>query len=102
MTNGRDEDLFEGEFGPRKSPKRGGRSIVPDVSVSGGNKRARAAWYNRQRGAGRVKLKVERPAGSQHVVVIIHPKVHAKVAGGAGSLMRHTLYELLPVSWTPS
>ena len=49
MTNGRDEDLFEGEFGPRKSPKRGGRSVVPDVSVTGGNKRTRAAWYTRQR-----------------------------------------------------
>jgi type IV secretory pathway VirD2 relaxase len=92
MTNGRDEDLFEGEFGPRKSPNRGGRSIVPDVSVTGGNKRARAAWYNRQRGAGRVKLKVERPAASQHVAVIIHPKLHAKIGGGARSLMRHTLY----------
>lgn len=94
MSNARDEDLFEGEFGPRKSPKRSERGIVPDVSVTGGNKRARAAWFNRQRGAGGVKLKVERPAGSQRVIVKIKPVVHAKVGGGggAGGMMRHALY----------
>nr|WP_281720804.1 DUF3363 domain-containing protein [Nitrosomonas nitrosa] len=93
MTNARDEDLLEGEFGPRKSPRRGGRGIVPDVSVSGGNKRTRPAWFNRQRGAGGVKLKVERPAGGQRVIVKIKPVVHARVGGsGAGGMMRHALY----------
>ncbi len=92
MTSGRDDDLFEGDFGPRKPRGGGGRFIVPDVSVRGANKRARAAWYNRSRGAGRVKLKAGRPAGGQRVIVKIHPKVHATLGGGAGSVMRHTLY----------
>jgi type IV secretory pathway VirD2 relaxase len=92
MANKRDEDVLEGEFGPRKLPKRCGRRIVPDISISSGTKRARAAWYTRQRGAGGIKLKTERSADSQRVVVKIHPKVHATMSGGAGPLMRHTLY----------
>jgi type IV secretory pathway VirD2 relaxase len=94
MQKACDEDLIEGEFGPRRSPKPGGRKIVPDVSVTGGGKRARTAWFNRQRGAGSVKLKVERPAGSQRVIVKLKPVVHAHVGGGggAGGMMRHALY----------
>ena len=91
-----DEDKFEGDVSRRRAkrtPDSG--SIFRPPSAAGSKrvaKRARTAWYNRSRGAGAVKLKHERPAGSQRVTVIIHPKVHAKAAGGAGSMMRHTLY----------
>jgi hypothetical protein len=94
MAKRRDEDELEGEFGPRKTPRPAGRSFVPDISADAGSKRGRAAWFNRQRGAGVVKLKVERPPGSQRVIVRLKPVVHARVGGGrtAGSLMRDALY----------
>ena len=91
-----DEDRFEGDVSRRRAkhtPDTG--SIFRPPSAASSKRvaaRARAAWYNRSRGAGAVKLKHERPTGSQRVIVKIHPKVHAKAAGGAGSLMRHTLY----------
>ena len=94
MSATRDDDKLEGDFGKRRGSSMGGRAWFPDVSVIGTSKRARAAWFNRQRGAGHVKLEVERPAGSQRVIVKINPVVHAKVSrsGGAGGLMRHALY----------
>lgn len=93
MTNKRDEDEIEGEFGPRKSLDRGGGSIVPDAFVHSSGKRARVAWFSRPRGAGGVKLKVERPPGSQRVVVMTKPVAHAGIGGGgAKKLMRHALY----------
>ena len=46
--------------------------------------RARAAWYNRSRGAADVKLAHERPAGQQRVIMKIHPIVHAKAAAARG------------------
>ncbi len=93
MTVSRDEDKLEGEFGKRRrSPP--GLAEFPGVSTSGSSKRARAAWFNRTRGAGTVKLATPRDAASQRVIVKIKPIVHAKVRGrgGAGGLMRHALY----------
>lgn len=86
-----DEDNFEGKFGKARRGSGEGRASFPNVSAAGSSKRARAAWFNRARGAGKVKLAVQRPAGSQRVIVKVHPRVHSKI-GGAGSVMRHTLY----------
>jgi hypothetical protein len=87
------DDKLEGKFGSAQRTTPASRQSLPGVS---GNKRQRAAWFNRARGQGGVKLKVERPAGSQRVIVKIKPVVHTRVGGdrggGAGSLMRHTLY----------
>ena len=94
-----DEDKFEGDVSRRRAkhtPDTGSMFRPPSaVSSKRVAARARAAWYNRSRGAGAVKLKHERPAGSQRVAVKIHPKVHAKAAGGAGSA-RHVKRHLGP------
>jgi len=91
MARSDDEDLFEGEFGRRRA-----KLVVGDAKaklrISHASKRARAAWYNRPRGAGSVKLVKPRAAGSQRVIVKLKPVVHARVGGGAGGLMRHALY----------
>jgi len=95
MTNTSDEDKLEGDYGRRRAGTQRGRASFPDVSVSGSNKRARAAWFNRTTGAGVVKLAAERPAGSQRVIVKARVVVHATAAakgGSAGGLMRHALY----------
>ena len=79
-----DEDKFEGDVSRRRAkhtPHTGSIFRPPSAASSKRvSARARAAWYNRSRGAGAVKLKHERPAGCQRVVVKIHPKVHAKAA----------------------
>ncbi len=95
MTNTSDDDKLEGDFGRRRARVPRERASFPDVSVSGSNKRARAAWFNRTTGAGAVKLAAERPAGSQRVIVKARVVVHATAAakgGSAGGMMRHTLY----------
>jgi type IV secretory pathway VirD2 relaxase len=93
MALDRDEDTLEGKLGKARHSSGGVRASFPSVSAAGSSKRARAAWFNRTRGAGKVKLAVERPAGSQRVIVKIKPVVHARVGGGgAGSVMRHALY----------
>lgn len=92
MMRRADDDKLEGKFGAAQRMAPSSKQSLPGVS---GNKRQRAAWFNRARGQGGVKLKVERPAGSQRVIVKIKPVVHARLSGGgggAGSLMRHALY----------
>lgn len=95
MSDSRDDDLLEGDFGRRKARRAtSGVAKVRGVSAAG-SKRARAAWFNRTRGARNVKLAPERPPGSQRVIVKLKPVVHATAAArgrGAGSLMRHALY----------
>jgi hypothetical protein len=63
---------------------------------SAGEKRVRAAWYNRGRGARGVKLAEARDPTSQKVIiktrVVVHDKVGGGGGGGARSMMRHTLY----------
>ncbi|HYD88281.1 MAG TPA: DUF3363 domain-containing protein [Vitreimonas sp.] len=90
------EDRFEGDVSRQRAKRTPEFASLfrPPSAVSSKRvaARARAAWFNRSRGAGSVKLKHDRPAGSQRVMVKIHPKVHGRLAGGAGSLMRHTLY----------
>jgi type IV secretory pathway VirD2 relaxase len=93
MATERDEDRLEGEFG-RRTARAGNRSATfPSIAIAD-TKRARAAWFNRPRGAGRVKLAPVREPGSQRVIVKLKPVVHAQVkgGGGAGGLMRHALY----------
>ncbi len=92
MASRWDEDEFEGDFGGRRAPSRPDRTTFPEVSGSGSNKRARAAWFNRPRGAGQVKLATPRDPASQRVIVKLKSVVHAQVRGGAGGLMRHALY----------
>ncbi len=93
MAGSRDDDLFEGVVsrargrGRETSPAR-----FPKAAGAGDSRRARAAWFTRQTGAGSVKLAPERPAGSQRVIIKARVVVHAKAAGGAGAMMRHTLY----------
>ncbi|MEZ5962185.1 MAG: DUF3363 domain-containing protein [Hyphomonadaceae bacterium] len=91
-----DEDKFEGDVS-RRRPKRSaeaGSMFRPPSAVSSKRvaARARAAWFNRTRGAGNVKLAHTRPAGQQRVIIKLKPVVHSTTGGGAGSLMRHALY----------
>lgn len=94
MANDHIEDKLEGDFGRRRVlPPRG--PLLPGISVAGGSKRARTAWFSRPRGAGTVRLKTPRAAFSQRVIVKARVVVHAAVAakgGSAGALMRHALY----------
>src|SRR5690349_7033405 len=90
MTTG-DEDKLEGEFGRGRRSSPDGPAKFPNVSVIGSGKRARAAWFHRSRGAGRVKLARPRDPASQRVVVKIKAVAHAQVRR-AGGLMRHALY----------
>lgn len=110
MASYTDEDKLEGDMGFAKRIKHGGASPHPMSAAKGAEKRQRAAWYNRRRGAGGVKLANERPPGSQRVIVKIKPVRHGpddgdgrRGGGGGGgsggggggraaSLMRHALY----------
>jgi type IV secretory pathway VirD2 relaxase len=97
MANSGDDDFFEGKLsGPRSAARNDSPARFPKALGSGagntGNKRARAAWFTRKTGAGNIKLAHERPAGSQRVIVKARVVVHAKAGGGAGGMMRHTLY----------
>jgi type IV secretory pathway VirD2 relaxase len=88
-----DDDLFEGKFADgRRSAREGSAHLFPKALGKPGNKRARAAWFNRSTGAGRVKLVSERPAGRQRVIVKARVVNHAKVGGSAGGMRRHALY----------
>lgn len=58
------EDELEGKLGFAKTFKHGAQPPHPMSLAAGAEKRQRAAWYNRRRGAGGVKLKNERPTGS--------------------------------------
>ncbi|NDC60128.1 MAG: type VI secretion protein, partial [Alphaproteobacteria bacterium] len=88
------EDRLRGFSGKARPEKDASAARFPRASLGGSGKRDRAAWFNRRTGAGAVKLAPERPAGSQRVIVKTRVVVHAKVAGGggAGGMMRHTLY----------
>lgn len=96
MSDPRQDDLFEGDFGRRK-PRAPEPTPKPPKARTSGEKRVRAAWFNRSRGAGSVKLAEARDATSQRVIVKARFVVHDKVGGGgdgggARSLMRHALY----------
>jgi type IV secretory pathway VirD2 relaxase len=94
MSSKDTEDLLEGDVGkhrPRSSQD--SASLFRPPSAASSKRvaaRQRAAWFNRSRGAPKVKLAHERPAGQQKVIIKLRPIVHG--AGGAGALMRHTLY----------
>jgi type IV secretory pathway VirD2 relaxase len=93
MARSDDDDLIGGKLsGGRRSAREGGPHLFPKALGKPGNKRARAAWFNRSTGAGRVKLASERPAGRQRVIVKARVVNHAKFGGGAGGMIRHTLY----------
>ena len=93
MARSDDDDVFKGKLsGGRRGAREGGPHLFPKALGKPGNKRSRAAWFNRSTGAGRVKLASERPAGRQRVIVKARVVNHAKVGGGAGGMMRHTLY----------
>lgn len=93
MAKSSDEDFLEGKLsGSRQAAQNDGPARFPKATGGSGNKRARAAWFNRTTGAGKVKLAHERPAGSQRVIVKARVVVHAKAGGGAGGMMRHRLY----------
>jgi hypothetical protein len=66
-----DEDKFEGDVSRRRAKRTPDTGSIFRSAIRRSSKRvaarARAAWYNRSRGAGAVKLKHERPAGSQRV-----------------------------------
>ncbi|MGQ0532572.1 MAG: hypothetical protein ACT4OF_07765 [Caulobacteraceae bacterium] len=91
-----DEDKFEGDVSRRRAKRtaEAGSMFRPPSAVSSKRvaARARAAWFDRSRGAGNVKLAHARPAGQQRVIIKLKPVVHGATAGGAGSLMRHALY----------
>ncbi|MCR6644495.1 MAG: DUF3363 domain-containing protein [Terricaulis sp.] len=98
MSDPRQDDLFEGDFGRRKPRAPEPTPKAPKVR-SAGEKRVRAAWYNRTRGARGVKLAEARDPTSQKVIIKTRVVVHDKVGGGGGgggggarSMMRHTLY----------
>ncbi|HCK84709.1 MAG TPA: hypothetical protein DHW63_09405, partial [Hyphomonadaceae bacterium] len=67
MAKSGDDDIFDVRPG---GPRRGGRRESPArfpkalgrATGNNGNKRARAAWFTRKTGAGKVKLAHERPA----------------------------------------
>lgn len=88
------EDRLRGFSGKSRTANDVSAARFPRASLAGSSKRDRAAWFNRKTGAGAVKLAPERPAGSQRVIVKTRVVVHAKVGGGggAGGMMRHTLY----------
>ena len=93
MALDRDEDRFEGKFGKaRRALQRRVARSFPDVSAAGSSKRARAAWFNRARGAGKVKLAAQRPAGSQRVIVKFKPVRACARSAVARQRMRHALY----------
>jgi type IV secretory pathway VirD2 relaxase len=96
MTDRRQDDLFEGDFGRRKPRAPEPAAKAPKVRTAG-ESRVRSAWFNRSRGAGAVKLAEARDPASQRVIVKARFVVHDKVGAGGGgggalSLMRHTLY----------
>jgi len=92
-----DEDKLEGDISRRRASRTLDSKAMfrPPSAVSSKRvaSRARAAWFNRSRGAPSVKLAHARPAGQQRVIIKLKPVVHGAVGGGgAGSLMRHALY----------
>ncbi len=92
-----DEDKLEGDISRRRAPRTpDSKSMFRPPSAASSKRvtdRARAAWFNRSRGAPNVKLTHARPAGQQRVIIKLKPVVHGAVGGGgAGSLMRHALY----------
>lgn len=93
MAKSGDDDLFEGKLsGPRRAVSKDSPALFPKATGNKPTRRARAAWFTRKTGAGNIKLAHERPAGRQRVIVKARVVVHAKARGGAGGMMRHTLY----------
>jgi type IV secretory pathway VirD2 relaxase len=93
MAKSGDDDLFEGKLsGSHRTASKDSRALFPKGTGNKPTRRARAAWFTRKTGAGKVKLAHERPAGRQRVIVKARVVVHAKASGGAGGMMRHTLY----------
>jgi type IV secretory pathway VirD2 relaxase len=95
MVSKDNEDRFEGDVGKRRprASHQGASLFRPPSAVSSKRvaARQRAAWFSRSRGAPKVKLAHERPAGQQKVIIKLRPIVHP-AGGGGGSLMRHALY----------
>lgn len=93
MAKSSDEDLFEGKLSGQRRPARNDSpALFPKATGNKPTRRTRAAWFTRKTGAGKIKLAHERPPGSQRVIVKARVVVHAKTGGGAGGMMRHTLY----------
>lgn len=93
MGKSGDDDVFEGKLGvPRRAGRQDSPALFPKATRNKPTRRARAAWFTRKTGAGKVKLAHERPSGRQRVIVKARVVVHAKAGGAAGGMMRHTLY----------
>jgi type IV secretory pathway VirD2 relaxase len=105
MTKDRGEDDIAGKYGAwRGGGRSAGGDAFPGFSSALPPPRARAAWFNRNRGSGRIGLLTPRFAQTRRVIVKASLVSHAKGAagggggrgragsGGAASLMRHALY----------
>jgi hypothetical protein len=93
MAKSGEEDFFEGKLsGARRAARKDSPALFPKATGGKPTRRARAAWFTRKTGAGKIKLAPERPPGRQRVIVKARVVAHAKAGGGAGGMMRHTLY----------